>query len=139
MRSAVGKRLLFIALLGGALLTPLGTIVNAESANGSDNGQDIENEALLNELMSQGEAAYTETCAECHGPQGGGQVGPPLRQNVANAEGIIRAIVGGRGNMPPVAWDFSDRELAAVATYIRNSWGNEYGLVSERQAQDFRP
>jgi len=31
----------------------------------------------------------------------------------------------------PAFPNLTDREIAAVATYIRNSWGNEYGIARE--------
>jgi mono/diheme cytochrome c family protein len=32
--------------------------------------------------------------------------------------------------MPSFAWKLSDAEIADVATYIRNSWGNRASAVS---------
>jgi mono/diheme cytochrome c family protein len=31
--------------------------------------------------------------------------------------------------MPSFAWKLTDQEIADVATYIRNSWGNEAAAV----------
>jgi mono/diheme cytochrome c family protein len=39
--------------------------------------------------------------------------------------------------MPPFN-GLSDRQVAAVATYIRNSWGNEFGIVTEAQIAAYR-
>ena len=89
--------------------------------------------------MTEGEAIADKTCKQCHGPQGQGMVGPPLRQNVENARGVIRVVLLGNGDMPPIGAKFSDRELAAVVTYVRNSWGNQYGLLTEEQAHALRP
>jgi mono/diheme cytochrome c family protein len=36
--------------------------------------------------------------------------------------------------MPGFGAALSDREVAAVATYVRNSFGNEYGIVGEEAA-----
>jgi mono/diheme cytochrome c family protein len=33
--------------------------------------------------------------------------------------------------MPAFAADLDNWQVAAVATFVRNSWGNEYGLVRE--------
>jgi len=60
-------------------------------------------------------------------------------QNVENAKGVVRVIILGGADMPPIGAKFSDRELAAVVTYVRNSWGNKYGLVTEEQARKLRP
>ena len=32
--------------------------------------------------------------------------------------------------MPSFAWKLSDQEVADVATFVRNSWGNEASAVS---------
>ena len=96
-------------------------------------------EELFAELMEYGKEVFEMDCAVCHGAEGGGQIGPPLRQNVADARGVIRAIIAGRGNMPPVAADYPDDKVAAVVTYVRNSWSNEYGLVTEADVAEHRP
>jgi mono/diheme cytochrome c family protein len=33
--------------------------------------------------------------------------------------------------MPSYAWQLDDAQVAAVATYVRNTWGHAAGLVSE--------
>lgn len=40
--------------------------------------------------------------------------------------------------MPLLGWHLSDRQVAAVATFIRNSWGNAAGIVSEGDAARVR-
>ena len=32
--------------------------------------------------------------------------------------------------MPPFAYDLNDQEIAAIVTYIRQSWGNSASAVS---------
>src|SRR5690606_10264950 len=94
----------------------------------------------LGEQVFHGKAA----CAACHGSAGSGQPGvaPTLwdSQWVADPERLIKVLLHGLagpikvgnqewntpGVMPGFAVrpDISDKELAAVATYIRNRWGN---------------
>ena len=97
------------------------------------------------DLMKVGAQVYGSRCVSCHGPDGKGRQGadrvPPLAGSewVAGAEagparqarialyGLQGNItVNGQtytGNMP--AWGaLRDYELAAVLTYVRNSWGN---------------
>jgi len=93
---------------------------------------------LFAALMTEGAAEFPKTCAMCHGPEGAGLAGPALRQNVKVARGIVKQAVNGSNQMPPVAAALSDRELAALVTYIRNSWGNEYGMVTEEEVHEFR-
>jgi mono/diheme cytochrome c family protein len=143
----IATLLLIIGGLGWSVLASESSSADAESKDagnstapvGEEDAAAETEEDLFAQLMEEGEQVYEEVCAECHGPEGGGQVGPPLRQNVENARGVVRAIVGGRGNMPPIAWDFPDEKVAAVVTYVRNSWGNEYGLVTEEEVAEFRP
>jgi len=95
--------------------------------------------------MAEGRAIYADQCAGCHGDDGRGEHGAPaLAGNRAvtmddprNAANMIRE--GGfaaatQGNprphgMPPF-YDLSDRELAAVITFIRGSWGNNAAPVT---------
>jgi mono/diheme cytochrome c family protein len=40
--------------------------------------------------------------------------------------------------MPSFAWKLTDQEIADVATFIRNSWGNSAASVSASNVQDLR-
>lgn len=85
------------------------------------------------ELMTQGEELYEQHCAVCHQPQGEGVAGsfPALSGN-ANLEDlslIVTNIHQGKGNMPAFP-DLTAEEIAALATYVRNSWGNTFGEVT---------
>jgi mono/diheme cytochrome c family protein len=83
--------------------------------------------------MADGEAIAKKTCQQCHGAAGQGDIGPPLRQNVADIKGVVRVITEGKGDMPPFAQNYSDLDIANVLTFVRNSWGNSFGAVSEQQ------
>ncbi len=79
-----------------------------------------------------GAAIYARNCAICHGPEGRGtEVFPALADNpnLADAAYIATVIHQGVVNMPPVPW-FTDADIAAVATYLRTSFGNAYGPVA---------
>jgi cytochrome c oxidase subunit 2 len=83
--------------------------------------------------MEKGKAIYEANCAACH--QANGQGMPPAfpalagNANLKDAAMILNVVKNGRGAMPPVGAAFSDEELKAVATYIRNSFGNSFGPV----------
>jgi mono/diheme cytochrome c family protein len=70
-------------------------------------------------------------CYACHGEQGFGGVGPSFRQDrfLLLSDYVIAQILLGRGIMPSFAEALNDEQIAAVATYIRESWGNELGAV----------
>ncbi|AFV75189.1 cytochrome c, mono- and diheme variants family [Thermus oshimai JL-2] len=84
-------------------------------------------------LMEKGKAIYEAHCAACH--QATGQGMPPAfpalagNANLQDAAMVLNVIKNGRGAMPAVGAAFSEEELKAVATYIRNSWGNSFGPV----------
>ena len=40
--------------------------------------------------------------------------------------------------MPSFAWKLTDEQIADVATYTRNSWGNRAQPVSAKQVGDMR-
>lgn len=84
-------------------------------------------------LFETGEQLYQENCALCHQPEGLGD--PPTFPALAGNPGLedLPTIVGnihlGQGNMPPFP-DFGPEEIAALATYIRNAWDNDFGPAS---------
>jgi mono/diheme cytochrome c family protein len=107
-----------------------------QPASPSDAAQDVDAGA-----MRRGKAIYDDVCASCHMLEGGGQprVFPPIAGNFMlqqrDPSGLIHLILaGGRTaptptrptslSMPSFAWKLTDQQIADVATYIRNSWGN---------------
>jgi predicted lipoprotein with Yx(FWY)xxD motif/cytochrome c5 len=87
------------------------------------------------ELMTAGGNLYSRHCAACHGRQGGGGAGPRLAGNgdLENNTRVVRQILNGGPFMPPFGNVLSDDEAAAVATFIRNSWGNSFGPIGEEE------
>lgn len=94
-----------------------------------------------------GEKLYKKHCADCHGAQGQGAVGgvyPPLRGHwgvtADNPDNLLHTILSGgfapatAGNprpygMPPFGQVLDDEQVAAVASYVRHSWGNDAPAV----------
>ncbi|MFC7474531.1 c-type cytochrome [Dankookia sp. GCM10030260] len=82
-------------------------------------------------------ALYLENCGPCHQPLGRGIPGaiPPLAGNQAvtadQPNNVIQAMLhgipaqGGYGAMPSFAAALDDRQVAAIANYVRNAWGNQ--------------
>jgi len=84
------------------------------------------------ELIARGAKVYQTNCQVCHQPNGKGIPGtfPALAGSkiVANTPDQIAIMLHGRNAMP--SWkQLPDVELAAVATYVKNSWGNSAGEV----------
>ncbi len=93
-------------------------------------------------MIAEGEGHYQDNCAACHGAEGGGGAGPTLAgnnylQSTRSTIGQILAGNPGRG-MPGFADVLNDEEIAAIATYIRNSWGNEFGPVAADTVATYR-
>lgn len=105
--------------------------------------------------LAQGEALYARHCATCHGDLGEGVAGiyPALAGNralrMSEPANVIRVIAKGgflpatQGNprpfgMPPFAHLLSDDEIAAVASYVRESWGNGGGVVEPQVVSRLR-
>ena len=91
------------------------------------------------QLMSEGQRIYVEFCAECH--QTDGQGWSTLYPNLAgnpivtlhDPQPIIETVKYGQGSMMAFRNKLTGHQIAAVLTYIRNSWGNSAPPVSWRQ------
>jgi mono/diheme cytochrome c family protein len=92
-----------------------------------------------NSLGDSGHAVFMQNgCFVCHGELGYGGAGPGFRDDkmLAVDDYVVGRILFGGGIMPPFGGKLSDAEIASVATYIRNSWGNRFGPISpEKVAQ----
>jgi mono/diheme cytochrome c family protein len=105
--------------------------------------------------MRAGAAVYFDSCTACHRLQGQGspRLFPPLAGSAitqqADPTGLLHLILaGGRAaptptrpsttSMPSFAWKLTDQQIADVATYIRNSWGNRAPPVESRTVAKLR-
>lgn len=97
---------------------------------------------VTSEVLGLGAKLYKAQCAECHGErgEGGGSAYPPLagRRTVtmsSNANLVKIIITGGFPpttagqprpyGMPPFGQSLTDAEIAALASFLRASWGND--------------
>jgi mono/diheme cytochrome c family protein len=110
--------------------------------------------------LTAGEVVFVQNCEICHAPPGQpDQPGPGVLPDYPKLSGdtlilgqdattVVRIIVQGAESpitpnehttysMPSFA-TLSDREIADVATYVRNSWGNHAGPVSPAQVRTLR-
>jgi len=96
----------------------------------------------MNQLMELGRQVFARNCAVCHGDQGQGGIGPAFAGNSALARNdmVIPMILDGFPDHGMPAWRnrLTDEEIAAVATFIRNSWGNAFGPIVEEQVAEAR-
>jgi mono/diheme cytochrome c family protein len=106
-------------------------------------------------VMRRGAAIYFDVCSACHLENGLGQPRffPPLGQNATlqqdDDSGLVHLILAGSRTgpsitrtspltMPGFAWKLSDAEIADVATFLRNSWGNHASPVSAARVEALR-
>jgi mono/diheme cytochrome c family protein len=92
------------------------------------------------ELLDQGQMIFGRDCSECHNPEGTGQ-GPSFEANahLGDKARVIGSILRGSPNGAMAPFEtLSDREVAAVATFIRNAMGNTYGLVFDADVKTVR-
>jgi mono/diheme cytochrome c family protein len=106
------------------------------------------------EQMARGEKIYRGACIACHEVDGSGapRIYPPLPGNAnlqsADPTSTLRIILDGaqsvttprapnKGSMPAYL-KLSDQEIADVATYIRNAWGNAAPVVTPEQVAKAR-
>jgi len=108
------------------------------------------------EMYNLGKLKFHQTCAACHQDNGIGQDGkaPPLvgsewvlaagpnRIEHAVMKGLTGQITvkGQQWNLTMPAWqdNFSDKELAAILTYVRNEWGNKAPPVKDADVKKVR-
>ena len=98
-------------------------------------------------MATRGEALYGQHCASCHGKQGegAGNAYLPLAGNrtvtMDPPTNVIQAVMQGgfapatAGNprpygMPPFQHVLNGEDLAAVVSFVRQSWGNQGSAVT---------
>jgi mono/diheme cytochrome c family protein len=118
-------------------------------------GEPVKAPPLSTRVAERGALVYRNNCAQCHGDNGQGVPGayPALAGNRAVnlpvTANLVQVALGGgfppstSGNprpfgMPPYATLLSDADVAAVLSYIRMSWGNQSGAVSELEVTQQR-
>lgn len=115
-------------LLSASVLAGLLVAVSANAQEGAAAA-----DPDLATLMTEGEALFNHNCSGCHGLQGEGGAGFRLDGNpmIQASSAVVGMIINGNLNhgMPPFGGALDDREIAAIATYVRNSWANSYGIV----------
>ncbi|MEO8486351.1 MAG: copper-containing nitrite reductase [Betaproteobacteria bacterium] len=103
----------------------------------------------VDEQVKAGQALFTGTCSTCHQANGRGLPGvfPPLaksdyfaRKPERIADAVLHGLTGPvtvngtvyNSVMPPMS-QLTDDEIANLATYVLNSWGNPGGRVTKAE------
>ncbi len=91
--------------------------------------------------IAQGQKLFMEArCFACHGQFGFGGAGPRFRDDryLALTDYVVGQILMGRDIMPAFGTILNDDQVAELASYIRNSWGNNFGAVQGQQVAAIR-
>jgi len=105
--------------------------------------------------MSAGRAIYEDLCSACHAKDGKGV--PYLIPDLAGSAAVasreststLRVVLQGARTvstaeeptgpaMPAFGWQLNDAQIAAVTTYIRNSWGHAAAATSPGDVHEMR-
>lgn len=125
------------------VVAPDGTLVDGPEASASDDGATEMSQEAFDALYREGIRTYRTVCAACHGNGGDEVLSSHVvkihdNDNLADASHVIRQVIHGNGYMPGFGGTLDDREVAAVVTYVRTSWNNEYGPVGEEEIAQYR-
>ncbi len=113
------------------------------------NNTESDNSVRFRQYFVQGQQLYEQHCSNCHQPDGKGfaQLYPPLAQSDYMLADISRTaclikygmegeitVNGKKYNQPmPANTQLTNIEVAEIATYISNAWGNQHGLISVKE------
>jgi mono/diheme cytochrome c family protein len=117
------------------------SLVTCMGANGG--AGDTPSAPDLETIMRDGRAVYLRVCANCHGDRGSNpQVAQAIvldgYRRLGDTTRILRSIIHGRGFMGPQGGALTDYQIAAVTTFVRNAWGNDFGIVMEEEVARLR-
>ena len=130
-----------VQLVASAILKPAG--------RGGDGGGGVRYTADEQAALDKGREIYTEVCFACHGDDGrgtpapdAGTLGPSLVSSpgvLGHYEYVVKTLLHGRtgslnggaspGVMVPMGQN-DDAWIAAIASYVRNSFGNRAALIA---------
>lgn len=112
------------------------------------------NQDALKASVERGKKVYDNTCLACHQVNGSGVPGmnPPLKKTkwvLGDKKILINVILKGMdeeivvndetySNVMPAFANLTDQEIADVATYVRNSFGNKASQVTEADVKKVR-
>jgi alcohol dehydrogenase (quinone), cytochrome c subunit len=110
---------------------------------------DVTREPVQPDQLKAGEAVYKARCEKCHGASGRGGIfsSPPVAgSSITQSDdpaSLVNIILYGpqlHEGIPTGSWEgmpayrdiLTDMQTAAVANYLRGSWGNRAGAVTEK-------
>lgn len=142
-----------LCVIGISILCSLAACGNKDTKSSADTAATTAAAGSISpEVMAQGEAVFKKTCIACHQATGLGVPGafPPLAKSdfLTNREASIGQVITGKTGplvvngvtynsvMPPQ--NLSDEDIAAVLTYVYNSFGNSGNPVTVEEVKAVR-
>jgi len=157
------KHTITIFLLGLAVIVLLNSCNSSKKEDKASSETEIQTltksppkvpETDLPRYMAEGKKVYKQVCLTCHQANGGGVSGlnPPLAQSdnvLGDKNRMLEIIIKGseaglednRSEYANVMQGFGmlgDEEIANVASYIRNSFGNKAEPITVEEVTSFR-
>jgi mono/diheme cytochrome c family protein len=131
-------------------LAAIATYLKDNTPSSAQNPAPVAND---DKTMRAGAAIFKDNCAACHRDAGTGETGlfPHLAGSALvqsdDPTTLVRVVVQGTRAvstpsmptapaMPAFGWKLNDAQIAAVLTFIRNSWGNAASAVSSADVAD---
>jgi cytochrome c6 len=135
-----------MALISVMALAIVAVLVPRLSA--AQNATPVADEAASTALIARGQEIFESLCISCHRAGGLGAEGtegvagiPALANNpfvaLEDPRPVVQTLVNGRAGMPSFR-SFTDEEIAGIASYIRQDFGNEAGPVDPAMVADVR-
>lgn len=106
------------------------------------------------DLISEGEGIFNTTCIACHQAGGKGVKGvpgsaptyngaiPALADNafvtLQDPKAVVMTVLNGRADMPAFGGAYTDEQIAAAISYVREAFGNQAGPVSPEEVAQAR-
>lgn len=149
------------AVTAAALIAPLAVAAApaktaaAKDAKEPKDAKGKKGKAPTPEQLADGKKTFDTICSACHRPDGTGMPNmfPPLAKSdflMADKERSIRIVLNGLQGpvevngakynqvMPPLGAQFKDDQVAAVLSYVRNSFGNSGEAVTAEEVAKVR-
>ncbi len=128
--------------IAGLITFAMALVLAASGAHGQ--ADSAGSSVSTNEISSDGKGIYQQMCQACHMADAKGAVGagasiPALAGNANLSEKgfLVKMLLDGRGGMPGFSDALSEKQIAAVATYVRSHYNSYSGPVTEADVKQF--
>lgn len=113
---------------------------DTESTGSEKTAEAVTDESDVAAVAEIGARKFATNCATCHGPAGRSDAATPLAGNskLEDPAFVAETLVHGFGYMPAFGDQFDDTDIAQIGTFIRNSFGNEFGILTTENVTSAR-